>query len=220
MTVSPGVKICGVTRPADARTAYDGGADFIGAVLVPSSPRAIDPAGARALMEGLPLPLAIVTCDLGVAEAVAAAHESGAAVIQLHGDEPPEMLQALRAEGRWEIWKALRIRDAGELAPALDRYAAHADGILLEGWHPTQRGGTGARFPWARVAEFRNDVAEEVRLIVAGGLTPENVPEAVRILHPDVVDTSSGVEISPGVKDPARVRAFILAARTPGPEVS
>lgn len=209
----PAVKICGVTRPGDARVAFEAGAGYVGAVLVPSTPRAIDASKARAMMNGIPLPLAIVICDLSVAAAAAAARESGAAVIQLHGDESPEMLDALRQEGDWALWKALRVREAEALEPAFERYAARADGILLDGWHPTLRGGSGARFSWTRAAGFRNHLAPGVKMIIAGGLTPENVPEAIRLLRPDIVDTSSGVEASPGVKDSARVRAFIYSAR-------
>jgi phosphoribosylanthranilate isomerase len=216
---APAVKICGVTRAEDARAAYEAGAAYIGTVLVPSTPRAIDAPRARAVMEGVPLPLVVVVCDLSAAQAAAAARESGASVIQLHGDEPPHVLDALRDEGEWTLWKALRIRETDELRPALERYAGRADGILVEGWHPRFRGGAGAGFDWGAVAAVRDEIPEGVNFIAAGGLTPGNVAEAVDLLRPDTVDTSSGVELSPGIKDPARIRAFILAARTPGPAV-
>jgi phosphoribosylanthranilate isomerase len=158
-------------------------------------------------------PLVAVTVDESLADLVRVAHRTGASVLQLHGDEPPETLESLREEGDWELWKALRVRSADEVLSALQRYGAVADGILLDGWHAEVQGGSGIRFPWDLVAPIRDRFPDDLRFIAAGGLQPDNVAEAVRRLRPDVVDVSSGVEISHGIKDAARVRAFIRNAK-------
>jgi phosphoribosylanthranilate isomerase len=138
------------------------------------------------------------------------ARTAGASVIQLHGDETEGMVRDLRSEGEWEIWKAVRVREQADLATAVDRFAPLVNLLLLDAWHPTELGGTGRRFPW-EVLEGA-DLPSDLRIGVAGGLTPENVAEAVDRLRPDLVDVSSGVEASPGTKDPDRVRAFVRNA--------
>jgi phosphoribosylanthranilate isomerase len=214
----PGVKICGVTRPVDAQEAERAGASWIGVVLVPSSPRAVDPAEARRIMEGVELPLVVVVADLEPELAARAAARAGAAVVQLHGEEPPDDVPALRAAGVREVWKALRMREPAQLEEGIARYGGIVDGILVEGWHPTLRGGAGVPFDWGKVAPLRNRLPSGVRFIAAGGLEPGNVAEAVRLLRPDAVDVSTGVEPPgrPGIKDPVRVRSFISAARAAG----
>lgn len=212
------VKICGLTRPADAEYAAAAGADYLGCVLVPSSPRAVDAERARGVSSAAPgVPLVLVVAGLGVTELEAAATVAGASVLQLHGDETPDLVRALRSRGPWRVWKGVRVRDAASAREALDRWGGIVDGILLDGWAPHQLGGTGTPFPWEEVASLRPAVPEGTLLIAAGGLKPENVGRAVSLLRPDVVDVSSGVESTPGVKDPARVREFVLRARTPTP---
>jgi phosphoribosylanthranilate isomerase len=138
------------------------------------------------------------------------AERAGAAVIQLHGDESEGLVQELRAAGRWELWKAVRVRNGTDLAAAADRFAPLVDLLLLDAWHPTELGGTGRRFPW-EVLE-RAELPSDLRIGVAGGLTAENVAEAITRLHPNLVDVSTSVEASPGIKDPDRVRAFVRNA--------
>ncbi|MEX0856483.1 MAG: phosphoribosylanthranilate isomerase [Gemmatimonadota bacterium] len=207
------VKICGVTTSADAVVAEAAGATYIGANLVPGSPRLISPEQSRVLAEAVRIPLAIVTVDMRPNEAAEAAREAGAAIIQLHGDETEEELGALRRLGEWELWKAVRVRNRDDVATAIRRYSGQVDLLLLDAWHPTARGGTGVRFPWEEAASLREEFPDSPRLGVAGGLTPENVAEAVRYLAPDLVDVSSGVESAPGIKDPDRVRSFVDRAR-------
>ncbi len=213
------VKICGLTRREDARLAVGEGADYLGVVLVPGGPRALSPEVARGVVEGVASTVAqvvAVMADLGVQEAARAGETVGAAVLQLHGEEAPGVVAELRELGPWKVWKALTIRGVEDLQEGVARFGEVADGLLLDGWHPNRRGGTGTPFSWEALEEVRDTLPPGLRLIAAGGLTPMNVAEAVRRLRPGVVDVSSGVESSPGVKDPSRVRAFLAAARGPG----
>ena len=210
------VKICGITRPEDARAAVGAGASYVGAVLSAGFARSLDAARAAELLTDLPAEggaeLVAVLVDESPARAVALARAAGARVLQLHGGEGPAELRSLRAEGPWRLWKAVRVGTAEEVLEALETFGGLADGLLLEGHHAGRGGGAGAAFPWEAVARLRERFPEGVVLIAAGGLTPLNVREAVLALRPDVVDTSSGVEVSPGVKDPAKVIAFAREA--------
>ncbi len=211
-------KICGITRIDDAGLAGRAGADLVGAILTSGYRRSVPVALASRFSDEAGRPLVGVTVDEPFDRLIRLATRSGARVLQLHGDEPPERLIALRAEGDWELWKALRVRTADEVRTALDRYGPHVDGILFDGWHPELRGGSGIRFPWDLVEPLREGFPPDLVFVAAGGLRPDNVAEAVRRLRPDVVDVSSGVEISHGIKDAARVRAFIRnAKRDPTP---
>lgn len=204
------VKICGVTRSIDAQLAEEAGASHLGTNHVPASPRFISPEAAAVIGKETTIPLAIVLAGESVSGAARIARTTGAKVIQLHGDESESMVQDLRSEGEWEIWKAVRIREQADLAIAVDRFGSFVDLLLLDAWHASVLGGTGKRFPWEVVEGA--DLPTDLRIGVAGGLTPENVAEAVDRLRPDLVDVSSGVEASPGIKDPDRVRAFVRNA--------
>jgi len=217
-TRTPRVKICGLTRREDAVAAAEAGADYLGVVLVPSSPRAVEPDRVGGLVEGLaPLPV-LVSADADPEELVEVARLSGAGVLQLHGDETPDDLRALRAgtlraEGTWHLWKAVRVRERDDVERALERFGELADALLLDGWTPDALGGTGVSFSWGDVGALRDAFPAELELVVAGGLTPGNVGRAVELLAPEVVDVSSGVEACPGIKDAEAVRAFVEAAR-------
>jgi phosphoribosylanthranilate isomerase len=210
------VKICGLTRREDAEAAVAAGAGYAGVVLAPGGRRSVSPSTAAALLAGLEVTKVGVFVDASRDELQAAAVEAGLDVLQLHGDEPPELLRRLRAEGRWRLWKAVRPRRVEELLEALERYAGVADGLLLDGYSPGAHGGTGSRFPWEEVAAHRGRIPPELPLVVAGGLDPMNVARAVSLLRPAVVDVSSGVESAPGIKDGAAVHAFVRAARGAG----
>ncbi|MFH1763997.1 MAG: phosphoribosylanthranilate isomerase [Gemmatimonadota bacterium] len=207
------VKICGLTRRADALHAAGAGADYLGVVLVPNTPRARTAEEARELLDGIQAPSVIVVADLAVSSVTVLADRVGASVIQLHGDEPPEFVEDLRRAGPWEVWKSLRVRRLADVMEGLARFGGVVDGVLLDGWHPRKRGGTGTPFSWEEVAEVRDGFPPGVALVVAGGLGVDNVNEAVVRLRPQVVDVSSGVEESPGIKDRLRVEAFIRRVR-------
>jgi phosphoribosylanthranilate isomerase len=197
----------------DARHAAHAGADFLGATLSGGFPRSVAAEAARGFADPLGPPLVAVLVNETAPAAAAIAEAAGAAVLQLHGDESPGIVEELRALGDWTIWKVVRPRERDDLRRAIEGYGEHVDGLLMDGWHPTSRGGTGTRVAWHLVEAVRDELPDRVLLILAGGLTPENVAEAVRRVRPDIVDVSSGVESAVGKKDPARVERFIRAAR-------
>lgn len=210
------VKVCGLVREEDARLVAEAGADVVGAVLVSSSPRCVTPQQAAGLGRAAGLPLAVVVAGLSPEEVVAAATVAGADIIQLHDDTPPEALARIRAGGRWELWKAARVRSGAQMEEAARRYGELVELLLLDAWHPQQLGGTGHRFPWSELERCRANLPPGLPLGVAGGLGPDSVAEAVRRLRPALVDVSSGVERSPGEKDPAKIRSFVHHARAAG----
>lgn len=207
------VKVCGLMRHDDAALAARAGARWLGVILAPGFRRTVTPDEARVIFDSLPArPVGVfVDADELILRSVAEA--TGVRVLQLHGDEPPELAARMRAEG-WEVWKAVRARDADDFSAAAARYAGSVDAILVDGYSPASHGGVGASFPWAAVAERLGELPEGMRLVAAGGLRPDNVAEAVRILRPHAVDVSSGVESRPGRKDARAVRDFIRAVQS------
>ena len=198
------VKICGITSVEDALTAIAAGADALGFVFHEPSPRHVFPEQAAAIIRALP-PFVqavglFVNADIDGVNDVADLCRLD--LVQLHGDEAPEYCD--RVERR--VVKAFRVQDISSLEP-MKRY--RVAGYLLDAYSPTVYGGTGLTFNWevARVARQYGTV------ILAGGLTPENVGQAVQAAVPYAVDVSSGVEAEPGKKDPDKVRQFIRAAK-------
>jgi len=200
----PRVKICGLTRLEDALAAARLGADALGFNFWPGSKRFIAPAAARAIIRALPpfVTTVGVLVDPSHDEAVAAAAVSGVQVLQLHGDESPELCAHLPLP----VLKGIRVSGPAALA-LLGRYLGVA-GFLLDAATPGY-GGSGQTFDWSLVA----GAAERVPLVLAGGLTPTNVAEAVRAVRPWAVDVASGVESAPGVKDLDLMSRFIRAAK-------
>ncbi|ORJ63063.1 phosphoribosylanthranilate isomerase [Geothermobacter hydrogeniphilus] len=198
------VKICGITRREDGEHAIACGADALGLVFFEDSPRCVSIEQAQRIVAGLPPFITLV--GLFVNADPQTIHETvtacGLDAVQLHGDEPPE---ACRLDGV-KVIKALRVRNAATLEQA-GSYQVSA--LLLDAWDPECYGGSGRSFNWQLAAEL----AGRRPLILAGGLTPDNVADAVRCVGPYAVDVSSGVESAPGIKDPARVAAFIRAVR-------
>lgn len=214
----PQVKICGVCRPEDGRLASEMRADFVGVILSAGFGRSQPRARAAEIYAAAVGPRRVgVFVDEPVEAMLEAVEACGLDVVQLHGDEPPAVVAALAARGV-EAWKVIRPRGAAELLAEADCYAGAA-ALLLDGQGDGSAGiagGTGARFAWAAVAEVRERLPVGPRLVVAGGLSPANVAEAVRLLRPDVVDVSSGVERVRGEKSPEAVAAFVAAARAAG----
>lgn len=201
MTVK--VKICGITNAADAHRAVEYGADALGFVFHPDSPRRVSVAMAREIVASLP-PF-VTAVGVFVNETIDRVREvrtrAGLDLVQLHGDESPEAVSAL---GPSAI-KTIRVQGVESFARLVE-YAPRA--FLLDAHADAAYGGTGQKFDW--------DLArwvEDIPVILAGGLTPENVAEAVRTVRPFGVDVSSGVEAEPGLKDPARLKAFIANAK-------
>ncbi len=209
------VKICGITCREDAEVAARWGARYLGAVMYAASPRNVDPERARAFSKGLEPELVLVVADESPETVADWARRAGASVVQLHGGESPEVLEAVADSGSWKVWKGIRAPTANQVRAAVGRYAEVADGILVDGWHPDRIGGTGVRVGWSDLSGLRDVMGEGQLLVAAGGLTAANVHEVVSIARPDVVDVSSGVERSPGRKDPARIEAFLRAVQEP-----
>jgi phosphoribosylanthranilate isomerase len=204
------VKICGITSPGDAVLAVESGADALGFVFWPMSPRRIDPERAAEIARGLPEPVLRVGVfvDAPREDMERIADGVGLDVLQLHGDEPPEALAGLPRP----VLKAVRV-GPGFAAEEAARYCERAAGLVVDTRLPGETqmpGGTGVPFDWSLVKGLTDRVPF---LMLAGGLTPANVAAAVRAVRPQAVDVSSGVEGLPGRKDPAKVRAFLDAAR-------
>jgi phosphoribosylanthranilate isomerase len=207
------VKICGVTNEADARQAAHLGADAVGLNFAPESPRHIDPAVVPFVLRELPPFVEPVGVFLNrpLREVYAELHAlGGVRTIQWHGQRrelgdpsPYRLIAAFPVRDRGSLVEVQRYldlcRDLGQLPAAL----------LLDGYSPDAHGGTGRTAPWDLIADFRPGVP----VILAGGLKPVNVAEAVRQVRPYGVDVASGVEHSPGHKDPEKVRRFLDAAR-------
>jgi phosphoribosylanthranilate isomerase len=220
--VSPeiGIKICGLTRLGDARAALDAGADALGFVFAESSPRRLAPEDAAGLLAGVraqatrAFEAVAVLGDYDTALARRALCELGFDRVQMTGfaAAPGEALLAALAElgplaGR--VWGAIRVRDAASLEAVGD---APCEAFVLDAWRADALGGTGHAFDWTLATGF----AARRRVLLAGGLTPANVGEAIRVVRPWRVDVASGVEDAPGIKNAERIRAFVEAARHGG----
>jgi phosphoribosylanthranilate isomerase len=203
------VKICGLTTPADARAVTEAGADAAGFVFWPRSPRVVTPERAREVAVALPpfVTRVGVFVDEDPVRIGEIAEAVGLDAVQLHGDEDPALLAGAGIASR-RVIKALRMGPG--VSEAIARWAERGAGVLLDAGTRTLPGGTGRRLDWPAVAALREKTPW---MMLAGGLDPGNVAEAVRIVGPDAVAVSSGVESAPGVKDPARVAAFVAAAR-------
>ena len=211
MTAAPRVKICGLRTQADIAAAAGAGAAYIGLVFFPKSPRNVSIAQARELALDVPAGVAkvalVVDADNALLDAITA--DVGLDMLQLHGHETPARVAEVRARYGLPVMKAVGVADAGDL-PALDSYAQVADQILVDAKPPksaTLPGGNGLSFDWRLVQGRRWPVP----WMLAGGLTPDNVAEAIALTGARQVDVSSGVESAPGQKDPALIRAFCEA---------
>ena len=198
------VKICGITRLEDAQQAVDLGAAALGFNFYPPSPRYIEPEAARAMVHRLPpfvTSVGVFANETDAGRVISIAREAGATAVQLHGPGFPDLQELLSA---FTLVVAVPVRE-GFKAEALGKFRANA--YLLDAFDADRLGGTGKTFDW--------DAAREAKrygpIILAGGLTPENVGQAVRVVRPYAVDVASGVESAPGIKDSAKLSAFFAA---------
>jgi phosphoribosylanthranilate isomerase len=205
------IKICGITTVEDARLAAELGASAIGLVFWPGSPRAVERRQAREIVAALPPFVTAVGVFVNqMDEALAIARDTGLGAVQLHGDEPPQSYRDFPLR----VIKALAVRDgsAREDAAAIPPGAT----VLLDAHDRVKRGGTGQVIDWTVAAL----VARERPIILSGGLNPDNIADAVRVVGPYGVDVSSGVELSPGRKDHTRLRALFGALGMTGDRVA
>jgi phosphoribosylanthranilate isomerase len=232
------IKICGITNLEDARTAVDAGADALGFVFYENSPRRIDPEAARQIVAQLPSQVEKVGVfvDLSQEDLVRIVNQvkltamqcrlrriSGASGEQKAGADgfqrpirmllPVSVTWLLQDESRLKGFMADFSRMAEESRQGRPRPPSPFDTFLLDSSTPQQPGGTGRAFVWEKVAPLVEVMSQSVKVVVAGGLTPENVAEAIRVLKPWGVDVASGVEARPGKKDPEKVRSFIDTVR-------
>lgn len=218
------VKICGTTNLKDAEAAVRAGADALGFIFAPS-PRRIAVEAARKIVSRLPekVEKVGVFVDEDMETVWATMERAGLTAVQLHGHETPRLIKRMVAyrmldrplgAERPKIFKAIPV--GGDPYSAL-RYVEGAEevlaGVLLDSAGGRTRGGTGAAFDWKAAADFIFELGQRYRLVLAGGLTPENVPRAIGMFHPWGVDVVSGVEKEPGKKDHEKVRAFVKAAK-------
>jgi phosphoribosylanthranilate isomerase len=207
------IKICGVTRPDDAAHAAAAGADFLGLNFWPHSKRYLAADRARAVAAAAraagSTQLVGVFVNATLYDITAIVHAVGLDVIQLHGDETPDDVRAVAVAADRPVWKAIAVAEAGDLA---DFATWPVTAFLLDA--PTAgRGGAGKAFDWTLARDARQANPAH-KLVLAGGLGPHNVAAAIKAVAPWAVDVASGVESAPGVKDPAKVAAFVAAARS------
>ena len=213
------VKICGLRSLAEVSAVAQAGAAYAGFVFFPKSPRHLSLEAARELALAAPVGLAkvalVVNADDAQLDAITEAMPLD--MLQLHGQETPERVAEVRARYGLPVMKAVGVADEGDLS-AVFEYSLAADQLLIDAKPPKGAdlpGGNGLAFDWRLVAQRR-----WLRpWMLAGGLTPENVAEAIRLTNARQVDVSSGVEASAGVKDPARITAFVQAAMQKGPPI-
>jgi phosphoribosylanthranilate isomerase len=212
--VSASVKFCGLTRHEDAAVTVSLGAEYLGVIFAPS-PRRVSATQAAEVFRGVSRDARRVGVfpSAEVGEIERSAREASLDVVQLHGDPSADDLHRIREQFHGEVWGVARVRD-GTLPEGAHRLASVADAIVLDAWSPHRLGGTGERFAWETVAREVDALRRSTacRLVLAGGLTADNVALAIQLFSPDVVDVSSGVEHSPGIKDHERMRAFARAA--------
>lgn len=199
------IKICGITRHEDALAAWQAGADALGFVFYPPSPRYVEPTRAAGIVRALP-PF-VTTVGLFVNEKPEDLAKTvdlvGLDLVQFHGDETPRI--CAKSPRPWI--KAIRMRDETDLAAEFEQYG-EARGILVDAYKPGVPGGTGETFDWRRLpAPLRE------RIVLAGGLSPDNITTAVRQIRPYAVDVSGGVEAAKGIKDAAKIAAFVRGVR-------
>lgn len=206
------VKFCGMTRPEDAALAAEIGVNYVGVVFA-DGPRRVTPAMARTILDAAGARVRRVGVfgtnapdDIG-----RISEEAGLDIVQLHGDPSPANVRAVRTKFSGEVWAAIRLAGA-HIPPESELLFTTADAVVLDARSEGRLGGTGQALPWTDLAVDLARDRGSAAVVLAGGLKPDNVASAVLTLAPDIVDVSSGVETSPGMKDPWLMRKFYAAA--------
>jgi phosphoribosylanthranilate isomerase len=209
------VKICGITRPADAEHAAELGAWAVGMIHYGDSPRHIDSASATEIgiaMKRRRVEVAGVFVNATLDEIARAVEDHFLTIVQLHGDEGNDFCQAVGQRTGAKVMKAIRISDSGDVRGA---EVFRTDFHLFDAYIPGVHGGTGHTFDWSLLRRHRSSVP----MVLAGGLSSENVGEAIEAARPFAVDVVSGTEAEPGIKDPAKLEAFFEAVQATQPEI-
>jgi phosphoribosylanthranilate isomerase len=211
------IKFCGMTRIQDATFAASLGVHYVGCVFA-GGPRQQTPQAAAMVFSGLDAESgprrAGVFADNDPTALAGAVRTAGLHVVQLHGDPSATAVARVRTALGQKVWAVVRCQ-GGVLPDTIAALWDAADAVLLDAYVPGRLGGSGTALPWSAIgdalAASRRAASRPGRLVIAGGLTPDNVGQAIAVLRPDVVDTSSGIESAPGIKDPARMAAFVQA---------
>jgi phosphoribosylanthranilate isomerase len=208
MASAPRIKLCGITSLGDAHLAVEAGAWAIGCILWSDSPRVCDPAEAGRIAAAVRRRAHVcgVFVNAHLDEVTGLVDGLGLTMVQLHGDEGPAYCAEVARRTGAKVIKAAAVNTQADVQ-ALEAF--HTDFHMLDAHRPGMRGGTGETFDWELVRARRSSIP----LVLSGGLRPENVGEAIAATRPFAVDTASGTEASPGVKDPAKVAAFIEAVQ-------
>ena len=213
-THAPRIKVCGITSRDDALLAVEAGAWAVGCILWPASPRACDPAEAARIAATVRRQAHVcgVFVNATLDDVAGLVDGIGLTMVQLHGDEGPAFCGEVARRTGAKVVKAAPVRGHADIR-ALEAF--HTDYHLLDAHRSGMRGGTGETFDWELVGTRRS----KIPLVLSGGLRPENVADAIAAVHPFAVDTASGTEASPGVKDPDKVAAFVEAVNATRVEV-
>lgn len=209
------IKICGLTRPEDAALAAGLGAWALGVIFASESPRSVDmihaagllKAGRAASNAGPEMESVGVFVNTEIAEIEKAINVCGLTAVQLHGEENAAFCAEVRSRTGIKVIKAVRVSDRESAASVVQ---FDTDLVLLDTYHPDRRGGTGTAFDWELAAGIPANI-RETRLVLSGGISPENVAAALRELTPYALDVSSGVESAPGIKDPEKMKKLFAA---------
>jgi phosphoribosylanthranilate isomerase len=212
--VATDIKICGLTRSIDAEYADAAGVAYLGAIFA-GGPRERTPEQARDTLAGRRARKVGVFAEQSEDVIATVVETVGLHVIQLHGGADPERVERVRAATGKEVWAVVRTAD-GALPDSIQELCEAADVLLIDAHVPGQLGCSGVQVPWDRLGESLDALDYHPRIVLAGGLTPDNVAEAIDLVAPNVVDVSSGVESSAGIKDHSRIRAFVGAVRSAG----
>lgn len=209
------IKICGITQPEQGRAIAHQGADALGFICARQSPRYVTPTQIQAIVAALPGDLGRsvetvgVFVNASVTDILTVVETAALTTVQLHGEESPDVCQQLRDRyPALKLMKAFRVRHP-DVLDQLEAYTSTVDSLLLDAYHPGQYGGTGRSLDWSALQGFRPPLP----WYLAGGLTPENVVQAIALAHPDGIDLSSGVERSPGDKDLEKVQHLFTQLR-------
>jgi phosphoribosylanthranilate isomerase len=203
------IKICGITKLDQGKEIAQLGATALGFICVERSPRYIQPPQIKAIIDCLVSPVDTigVFADVTIAEIVQIVAQTGLTGIQLHGAETPEFCQQLKKQlPEIELIKAFRVKNAKLLAEIIP-YQPYIDTLLLDAYHPQMLGGTGKTLNWLDLQQFQSNLP----WLLAGGLTPHNVKEALTLIKPNGIDLSSGLERSPGDKDLVKVKQLFAS---------
>ena len=208
------IKICGLTRAVDAEFADAAGVEYLG-VIFAGGARERTPAHSRDTLATRRARKVGVFADQSEESIAAVVDAVGLHVVQLHGGSDAARVERVRAATGAEVWAVVRSAD-GTLPEGAEALCEAADALLIDALSQDALGGTGVQVPWDRLGESLDALDYHPRIVLAGGLTPDNVAEAIDYVAPNVVDVSSGVESSAGIKDHTRIRAFVAAVRSAG----